>query len=81
MLSFEDQVRQAQSITESNLMTGGFYRGLFYNGNFYLYKHVEKGRGYRGNKYPCEGYVLAYSDVFTHDKTLIFPPTFIPRGV
>jgi hypothetical protein len=74
MTNIEDRVRDAP-ITGDPL--GIFYRTLFIGENFYVYRHVEKGRGYRGNFYDEEGYVLAWSDIqnVKHDM----PSSFVRR--
>ena len=38
------------------------YRSFIIDGNFFVYRFVEKGVGYRGNNYTECGYVLVFAD-------------------
>jgi hypothetical protein len=67
-----DEIRSG--IIVSNTVTT--YRALFLDGNFHVYRLVSAGRGYRGNNYEHDGYVLAWSDISNGDVPL--PPQFVP---
>jgi hypothetical protein len=74
--SIEDKIRGGVVIhTSDDRDRDNFYRGLFIEGNFYIYRFVRAGRGYRGNFYECDGYVLAWSDVLKYNNMRI--PSFV----
>ena len=56
--SIEDQIRDGV-VTECGDVR---YKTLFVGGNFYVYRHVSPGIGYRGHLYTESGYVLAWAD-------------------
>jgi hypothetical protein len=60
-------------VISNNVIT---YRALFLDGNFHVYRLVSKGRDYRGNVYPCDGYTIAWSDILNGEPCL--PPQFVP---
>jgi hypothetical protein len=58
----EDKVRDGQVVSENN-QSDRKYKGVFFGKNFHLYRHVDVGRGYRGNLYKESGWVKAFSEV------------------
>ncbi len=70
----EEQIRDAPIIGNPS---GVFYRVRMYKGNLFVYRHVFTGDMYRGMKYRCEGYALAWTDM--QGELVMVPPSFIPR--
>jgi hypothetical protein len=54
------------------------YKAVWRGENLYIFRRVNKGAGYRGNNYPCDGWALAWSDVSSYLGE--HPPSFIPLG-
>ena len=78
--SIADQIREGCIIADGNANVPGtpFYRGVFINGNFLLYRRVSKGDGYRGNNYPEDGYALAWADMIGEVMLNEWAPAFVP---
>lgn len=75
--NIREQIREGQ-VVSLGYQGEEYYRAVFVGKNFFLYKFVKKGRGYRGVDYPEDGYTLAWSDNFEYG---IIPPSFVPlRG-
>jgi hypothetical protein len=74
MITKQD-ITDGQLISQSNDPNAIRYKAIFEKDNLYIYRFVRKGRGYRGNYYPCDGWILAWTDC--SDLTEV-PPSFVP---
>lgn len=54
------------------------YCSFIIDGNFFLYRFVKKGIGYRGNNYYEDGYVLVFAD--NQRPPFVQCPAFIGCG-
>lgn len=71
----EEDVLMAQCAMESNLPNDVRYKVVFEKGNAYFYRHVNKGVGYRGERHPENGWLLAWSDCTAYTGNP--PPAFV----
>ena len=71
----EDRIRDGQIIQDSNIHINNLYRGIFLNGNFYLYKYVMRSMRFKDDVFGDDALVLVYSNI-VHPETT-FPPSFV----
>jgi hypothetical protein len=61
----EEQIRNKilDGVVISSPSVEARYKGVLLGKNFHLYRHVDVGRGYRGNFYKESGWVKTFSEV------------------
>lgn len=59
---------KSQMVASNNQIDAIVYRCLFDGKNFHVYRRVNAGMGYRGNRYKTSGWVLAWSDISEYDN-------------
>ena len=75
-MRMEDKIRDGQIIIEdSSVHMNNMYRGIFLDGNFYLYKYIHRTLRYKDDMFGDDILMLVYSNVVRPQVEI--PPSVI----
>lgn len=74
----EDKIREGSLIADMDAPNlYGRYRGIFLNGNFYLYRHVNRTMNFRDECFNDDILVLVYSNITKPVRNDQMPPMMV----
>ena len=75
-MRMEDKIRDGQiMIDDSSVHMNNMYRGVFIDGNFYLYKYIPRSMKFQGDIFGDDILMLVYSNVVHPQKDI--PPSVL----
>jgi hypothetical protein len=75
-MSIEERIREGQiMIEDSSVHMNNMYRGVFIDGNFYLYKYIQRSIRWKDDIFGDDILMLVYSNVVRPQQEI--PPSVI----